>query len=177
MDCFGPLLIKVGRQNEKWGLPFKCLTTRAVHLEILTSIDSDAFLMAFRKFIAHVAELYSDHGTNFRGGEEELREAFSPDLQQLLAKQQISFHYNAPAAPHFGGVWEREICSVKASLYSTLGSETVTEEILRTVLTEIEAILNSKPIGYVSSDLADPDLVTPNSLLLGRPDGSLLPVI
>lgn len=53
MDCFGTFLIKVGRRNEKrWGLLFKCLITRAVHLEILTSIDSDAFLMAFRRFIA-----------------------------------------------------------------------------------------------------------------------------
>lgn len=128
-DCFGPLLIKVGRRNgKKWGLLFKCLTTRAMHLEILTSIDSDAFLMALRRFIARrgqPAELYSDQGTNFRGGEAELREAYNqlgPDLQQLLAKQQISFHYNPPAAPHFGGVWEREIRSVKAALYSTLGS-------------------------------------------------------
>lgn len=184
MDCFRPLLIKVGRRNEKrWGLLFKCLTTRAVHLEILTSIDSDAFLMALRRFIARrgqPAELYSDQGTNFRGGETELREAYnqlSPELQQLLAKQQISFHYNPPAAPHFGGVWEREIRSVKAAFNSTLGSETVTEEVLMTVLTEIEAILNSKPLGYVSANLADPDPVTPNCLLLGRPDGSLPPVV
>lgn len=165
MDCFGP-----GCRNEKrWGLLFKCLTNRAVHLEILTSIDSDAFLMALRRFIARRG-LYSDQGTNFLGGETELRDAYNqlrPDLQQLLAKQQISFHYNPPAAPHSGGVWEREIHSVKTALYSTLGTETITEEVLRTVLTEIEVILNSKPLGYVSSDLADPDPVTPNSLLLG----------
>lgn len=53
MDYFGQLLIMVGRRNEKrWDLLFKCLTTRAVHLEILTSIDSDAILMALRGFIA-----------------------------------------------------------------------------------------------------------------------------
>lgn len=139
--------------------------------------------MALRRFIARrgqPAELYSDQGTNFRGGETELREAYSslsPELQQLLAKRQISFHYNPPAAPHFGGAWEREIRSVKAALYATLGSETVTEEVLRTILIEIEAIMNSKPLGYVSADLADPDPVTPNCLLMGRPDGSLPQVI
>ncbi len=184
MDCFGPFLVKVGRRTEKrWGLVFKCMTTRAVHLEILTSMDSDAFLMALRRFIARrgkPAELYSDQGTNFRGGETELKEAFhqlSQDLQQQLAKQQISFHSNTPFAPHFGGVWEREIRSVKAALYTTLGSETVTEEVLRTVLIEIEAILNSKPLGYVSADIADLDPITPICLLMGRPDGSLPKVI
>ncbi|KAL0171399.1 hypothetical protein M9458_031710, partial [Cirrhinus mrigala] len=184
MDCFGPFLVKVGRRTEKrWGLLFKCLTTRAVHLEVLTSMDSDAFLMAMRRFIGRrgkPAELYSDQGTNFRGGETELKEAFhqlSQDLQQQLAKQQISFHFNPPFAPHFGGVWEREIRSVKAALYTTLGSETVTEEVLQTVLIEIEAILNSKPLGYVSADIADLDPITPNCLLMGRPDGSLPQVI
>ncbi|KAG1926140.1 guanine nucleotide-binding protein G(I)/G(S)/G(O) subunit gamma-2 [Pimephales promelas] len=184
IDCFGPLLVKIGRRTEKrWGLLFKCLTTRAVHLEVLTSIDSDAFLMALRRFIGRrgkPAELYSDQGTNFRGGERELKEAFSQlsgDLQQQLAKQQISLHFNPPAAPHFGGVWEREIRSVKAALYTTLGSESVTEEVLRTVLIEIEAILNSKPLGYVSADIADADPITPNCFLMGRPDGSLPQVI
>lgn len=137
MDCFGPFVVKLG--------------------------DSDAFLMALRRFIARrgqPAELYSDQGTNFRGGETELREAFrrlSPDLQQLLASQRIRFHFNPPASPHFGGVWEREIRSIK----SALCSESVSEEVLQTVLIEIEAILNSKPFGYVSANLADPDPVTP----------------
>ncbi|XP_067280209.1 uncharacterized protein [Pseudorasbora parva] len=184
MDCFGPFVVKLGRRTEKrWGLLFKCLTTRAVHIEVLTSMDSDAFLMALRRFIGRrgqPAELYSDQGTNFRGGETELRETFSqlsPVLQKLLAKQRISFHFNPPASPHFGGVWEREIRSIKTALRTTLGSETVSEEVLRTVLIEIEAILNSKPLGYVSADLADLDAVTPNCLLMGRLDGSLPQVV
>ncbi|XP_076856690.1 uncharacterized protein LOC143510810 [Brachyhypopomus gauderio] len=184
MDCFGPLGVKVGRRAEKrWGIVFKCLTTRAVHLDILTSIDTDSFLMALRRFIARrgrPAELFSDQGTNFRGGERELREAFttlSPVLQQQLSKQMISFHFNPPAAPHFGGAWEREIRSVKTALYTTVGAQAVSEEVLRTVLLEVEGILNSKPLGYVSSDARDPDPVTPNVLLMGRPDGSLPQVV
>lgn len=184
MDCFGPFEVKVGRRLEKrWGIIFKCLTTRAVHLDTLSTIDTDAFLMALRRFIARrgtPAELFSDQGTNFKGGERELREAFreiSPELQQLLAPQKISFRFNPPAAPHFGGVWEREIRSVKSALYSTLGAQPVFEEVLRTVLIEVEGILNSKPLGYVSSDASDPDPVTPNVLLMGRPDGSLPQVV
>nr|XP_055052534.1 uncharacterized protein LOC129438043 [Misgurnus anguillicaudatus] len=184
MDCFGPFTIKIGRRNEKrWGIIYKCLTTKAVYLDLLSHADSDSFLMSLRRFISRRGkpyELYSDRGTNFRGGDSELKEAFknlNPHLQQELAKQQIDFHYNPPNAPHFGGSWEREIRSVKTALYTIIGAQTVTEEVLMTVLIEIEGILNSKPLGYVSSDIADPDPITPNSLLMGRMDSTLPQVI
>lgn len=184
VDCFGPFVIKVGRRSEKrWGIIFKCMTTRGVHIDLLTSIDTDSFLMALRRFIARRGkphELLSDQGTNFKGGERELSEAFTalqPAVQTHLAKQQIQFRFNPPGAPHFGGTWEREIRSLKEALRVTLGAQTVTEEVLRTVLVEIEGILNSKPLGYVSSDVADADPVTPNSLLMGRPDSSLPQVV
>lgn len=92
MDCFGPFQVKIGRPSEKrWGIIFKCLTTQSVHLDLLTSIDTDSFLMALRRFVARgtPAELYSDHGTNFHGGQRELQEAFAsltPQIQLHLAK-------------------------------------------------------------------------------------------
>ena len=91
-----------------------------------------------------------------------------PTLRQQLAEQQITFHFNPPHAPHFGGVWEREIKSIKASRRVVLGSQSISETVLRTVLIEVEGILNSKPLGYIS---ADP--ITPNMLLMGRRDSSL----
>ncbi|XP_073769332.1 uncharacterized protein [Danio rerio] len=180
MDCFGPFLVKIGRRNEKrWGILFKCLTTRAVHIEVLTSLDTDSFLMSLRRFISRrgkPAEVLSDQGTNFKGGERELSDSFKdmhPSLQTLLAEHQIKFIFNPPSAPHFGGSWEREIRSIKTALYATLNAQSVTEEMLNTILIEIEGILNSKPLGYLSSDVADPDPVTPNLLLMGRLDPSL----
>ncbi|KAK7939924.1 hypothetical protein WMY93_003250 [Mugilogobius chulae] len=177
MDCFGPFLIKIGRRNEKrWGIIFKCLTTHAVYLDLLASMDTDSFLMSLRRFISRRGkphELLSDQGTNFKGGSSELHEAFNslaPELQSQLASQQIHFRFNPPSAPHFGGSWEREIRSIKSALHAMLGSQTVTEEVLRTVLTEVENIINSKPLGYTSSDVADPDPITPNMLLMGRLD-------
>ncbi|KAK7880057.1 hypothetical protein WMY93_033275 [Mugilogobius chulae] len=184
IDCFGPLQVKVGRRNEKrWGLVFKCLTTRAVHIEVLSSISTDSFLMALRRFISRrgkPAEILCDQGTNFRGGDRELQESFNalhPSLQAQLAEYQIKFRFNPPNAPHFGGSWEREIRSIKSALKSTLGSQVVSSEILQTVLIEIEGVLNSKPLGYVSSDLADPVPITPNLLLMGRLDPSLPQVV
>ena len=125
-------------------------------------------------------ELMSDCGTNFKGGDAELREVFSsmnPTLQRELAKQQVQFASNTPKAPHFGGVWEREIKSVKDGLRVALNDQTVAEPVLRTVLIEVEGILNSKPLRYVSSDIADVDPVTPNLLLMGCHDASLPHVV
>lgn len=103
--------------------------------------------------------------------------SLSPQLKQQLAKQKIFFRFNPPNAPHFGGAWEREIRSVKNALRTTIGSQVTTEEVLLTVLIEVEGILNSKPLGYTSSNIADIDPVTPNYLLMGRPDSSLPPVV
>ncbi len=100
-----------------------------------------------------------------------------PTLQNQLARQNIQFKCNPPGAPHFGGLWEREIRSLKSALNVTLGVQHVAEEVLSTVLTEIEGILNSKPLGYVSSDIADVEPITPNSLLLGRPDPDLPQIV
>lgn len=104
---------------------FKCLTTRATHLDLLDKIDTDSFLMSLRRLIARRGkpfELYSDQGTNFKGGEREFQETFAdlgPQLQERLANQQIRFLFNPPGAPHFGGCWEREIRSLKSALQSS----------------------------------------------------------
>ncbi|XP_052443245.1 uncharacterized protein LOC127984578 [Carassius gibelio] len=180
IDCFGPFTIKIGRRTEKrWGIIFKCMTTSCIHLDLLENMDTDAFLMALRRFVSRRGkpyEILADRGTNFRGGATELQEAFTSlqgPLKEHLASQEIAFQFNPPQAPHFGGTWEREIRSVKSALQVVLGNQTVTEALLRTVLVEVEGILNSKPLGYVSSDVADPDPVTPNLLLMGRRDASL----
>ncbi|XP_039514870.1 uncharacterized protein LOC120469772 [Pimephales promelas] len=180
VDCFGPYLVKIGRRNEKrWGLIFKCLTTRAVHIELLNSMDVDAFLLALRRLIARRGqprEIRSDCGTNFRGAERELREAFcsmESELQIRLADHQIDFKLNPPSAPHFGGIWEREVRSIKNALQVAVGNQAVTEDVLSTILVEVEGILNSKPLGYASTDVADIDPITPNILLMGRRDASL----
>lgn len=76
IDCFGPFHIKIGRCCEKrWGIIFKCLTTRCIHVDLLTFIYTDSFLMALRWFVAchgRPYELLSDQGTNVHGGEREL---------------------------------------------------------------------------------------------------------
>lgn len=90
VDCFGPYMVKIGRRNEKrWGILFKCLTTRADHIELLNSMDVDAFLLALHRFIARRGrpkEILSDCGTNFRGAKRELQEAFAALEPQLKSE-------------------------------------------------------------------------------------------
>ncbi len=84
VDCFGPMWVKIGRRREKrWGIIFKCLTTRAVYLDLVEHMDSDAFLMAVQRFSStrrNPFEILSDCGTNFKGGEKELCNAFELKL-------------------------------------------------------------------------------------------------
>ncbi|KAL1267625.1 hypothetical protein QQF64_032988 [Cirrhinus molitorella] len=103
------------------------------------------------------------------------------ECRQLRSKPVVPKMADLPPArlpaPHFGGAWEREIRSVKAALSTTIGAQSVPEEVLRTVLIEVEAILNSKPLGYVSANISDMDPITPNHLLMGRPNSSLPQVV
>lgn len=144
---------------------------RAEYLDLLCAIDSDSFLMPFRRFSScrgKPFKLVSDQGTNFQGGEHELQEASTtlwPDLHAQLAKQQIQFRFNPPSAPHFGGCWEGEISSLKQALKATLDTQLVTKEVLRTVLAKIEGIFNSKPLGYILSNVAALDPVTAKCII------------
>lgn len=107
-----------------------------------------------------------------------LHEAFetmTPHLKEQLDLQPIVFRFNPPPprAPHFCGVWEREVRSVKTAIKVVLKEQSVAETFLRTVLVEVEGILNAMPLGCVSSDLADPDPITSSFLLMGHSDASL----
>lgn len=114
------------------------------------------------------SKLLFDQGNIFRAGDRELQEAFKalhPSLHTQLAEDQIKFHCNSPSVPHFGGSRKYETRSVKAALTAA-----PCLQVIREVLVEIEGILSSKPLSYVSSDLAVPNLLNPN-LLSACPQG------
>ena len=100
-----------------------------------------------------------------------------PQLKEQLTEYQIVLKYNPPKTPHFGGAWEREVRSIKCGLQVAMGSQSVSEDVLYTALVEVEGILNSKPLGYMSADVADLDPITPNILLMGRRDAALSQVV
>ncbi|XP_071827004.1 uncharacterized protein [Apostichopus japonicus] len=176
VDYFGPFEAKRGRSTVKrFGCIFTCLSSRAVHLEVCESLDADSFLNAFRRFVARRGQpvkIFSDNGSNFQAGEKELRNAFKAmnkdDVEAFLHSKGCEWQFNPPTASHFGGAWERLIRSVRRILRGVLRQQTITDEVLTTVLAEVESILNSRPLTDFSSDPKDEEPLTPNHLLLMR---------
>ncbi|KAI2647244.1 putative ABC transporter ATP-binding protein YnjD [Labeo rohita] len=174
LDCFGPFEVKRGRTViKRYGLIFTCLAIRAIHLEVLSSLDTDSFINGFRRFIARrgqVLEIRSDNGTNFVGAERELRQATENLnhnlINDVLLRKGVKWVFNPPAASHHGGSWERLIRSVRRVLNSVCKTQILDEESLATVFCEVEAIVNSRPITKASTDPQDLEALTPNHLLL-----------
>lgn len=179
VDYFGPWYIKEGRKEMKrYGVIFTCLCCRAVHLETAISLTTDSFINALRRFLTTrgpVRELRSDRGTNFVGAERELADAVSEmnddQIQQFLLSKGcdfLIFKKNVPNASHMGGIWERQIRTVRNVLSCLLhqhGSQ-VNDEELRTFLCEVAAIVNSRPLTVQNvNDPLSADPLTPNHLL------------
>ena len=131
VDYFGPFIVKDGRKElKRYGVLFTCMASRAIHLETANSLETDAFINALRRFISArgpIRQLRSDQGTNFVGARRELTQALAEmDQEKIKAKlleeqcDWFSFKMNVPAASHMGGVWERQIKSVRNVLSSLL---------------------------------------------------------
>jgi hypothetical protein len=178
VDYFGPLLVTVGRRHEKrWGVIFTCLVIRGVYIELVSSLDTSACILAVRNFLSrkgHCKLMLSDNGTNFRGAETELKNAILQlDVKRLQAEGQhplpqiskMEWRFITPRAPHMGGAWERLVRSIKTAMYATLKERTPKEDILRNVLVEAENIVNSRPLTYKPIDPETKESITPNHLL------------
>ena len=127
-DCFGPIFVTQGRRNVKrWGCLFTCLTTRAIHLEVAHSLDTESFLAALSRFESRRGtpkKIFSDNGTNFTGADKELRSMVESLNQKKIyercLRKNIEWHFIPPSASHMGGVWERIVKSVKRVLRAVL---------------------------------------------------------
>lgn len=183
VDLFGPFIVKRGRVSVKrYGVIFTCLACRAVHIEMATSLETDSFIQALRRFIARrgqVKEMRSDNGTNFVGADHELRKAIkewnAAQIENSLLQRDIKWMFNPPSGSHHGGVWERMIRSIRKIMNATLREQSLDEEGLQTFFCECEAILNSRPITTPSNDINDLEALTPQHLLLLKTNPNLPP--
>ena len=173
-DFFGHFVVQQTRKTfKRFGVLFTCLTTRAIHIEIAESLDTSSFIMALRRFCARrgqVSEIRSDNGTNFVGGERELRESIQSwnhiQIQNHLLQKNIKWIFNPPGASHFSGVWERQIRTIHKILLAVCKEQRLNDESLHTFMCEVEFIINSRPLTKSSNNPNDFEALTPNHLLL-----------
>ena len=185
VDYFGPFYVTVRRTTEKSrGFLFTCLTTRAVHVEIVPSMDASSCVMGVERFVSRrgtPAILWSDNGTNFVGAEKELRENIekwnATNTAVELDHKGIKWRFNPPSAPHQGGIWERLVRTFKRVLYTIFGTRRLTDEVLSTTFCLVEHAPNSRPLTPVSADPSDLGTLTPNHFLLGNQARSLPSII
>ncbi|XP_037503363.1 uncharacterized protein LOC119378234 [Rhipicephalus sanguineus] len=181
IDVFGSWTIAARRtrggiaNSKRWAVIFTCLSIRAVHIEVIESLDTTAFINALRRFLAirgPVKLIRSDCGTNFVGACRELginaKSLDSSDVGNFLSENGCTWAFNPPHASHMGGAWERMIGITRRILDSMLIQNRhhhLTHDTLATFMAEVSAIINARPLAPVSYDPEDPYLLTPATLL------------
>ena len=176
VDCFGPFEVRRGRATVKrYSVLFTCLNIRAIHLEVASSLDTGSFVNALRRFIARRGQpemIRSDNGGNFVKGEKELREAVKEwnqsQIHDFLLQKNIKWVFNPPTGSHHGGAWERCIRTTRKVIKAVTNEQTLDDEGISTLMCEVEAIVNGRPITKLSDDPRDMEPLTPNHRLLLR---------
>ena len=167
VDACGPFEVQRGRgrvREKRWIILFTCAQIRAVHVELVSGMDVDAFMMAYARFTARRGtpnRICSDNGTNFTGTAAALKMA-------LRARgHEIEWLFQPPASPHRGGFFERMIRSLKGALVKLLPAGTVTSAELETLAITAEGFINDRPVTYVSGQADEMLPITP-AMFLGR---------
>ncbi|XP_053686390.1 uncharacterized protein LOC128735933 [Sabethes cyaneus] len=184
VDFAGPFLL---RQTGRKAAPVKgyisifvCLVTKGIHLEPVENLSTDAFIAALQRFVSRRGipeQILSDNGTNFVGAKHELHMIYNLFRQQLTEKKlfefcqqhEIQWKMIPPNAPHMGGLWEAGVKSTKSILKKGFQSALLNMMEFTTLLCQVEAQLNSRPLYVLSEDPADPEPLTPGHFIADGP--------
>lgn len=184
IDYAGPITIRTStlrnaKQQKAYISVFVCMATKAIHIELVSDLTAEAFLAALKRFVARrglCTDIYSDCGSNFIGANRTLQSEYRKltKLQhttgtQFCTAQGIRWHFNPPSSPHFGGLWEAGVKSIKYHVRRVLGNATCTFEEYVTLLSQIEACLNSRPLCYLPNNPDEMFVLTPGHFLIGQP--------
>lgn len=155
------------------------MVTKAVHLELVSDLSSSSFLAALRRMVARRGapnHIYSDNGTNFVGANKilnreclDLQAKLDSNFYQSITDMKIQWHFNAPGCPNAGGLWEAAVKSLKYHLKRVIDEQKLTFEEYTTLLTQLEACLNARPLCPLTEDPEDLDYLTPGHFLASGP--------
>ncbi|XP_008190207.1 uncharacterized protein LOC103312011 [Acyrthosiphon pisum] len=181
VDYCGPIMVRSGLRRitptKSYICVFVCMVTRAIHLELVSSLTTEDFLATLSRFMARrgqISVLYSDNGKNFVGADRALQSQFKAHkkdkaINDYLSINAIQWKFIPAAAPHFGGLWEAAVQSAKRHLYRVSKGVLLTYDETATLLCKVEAALNSRPLTPMSSDPGDLNVLTPGHFLVGGP--------
>ena len=173
VDYFGPLYVKNGGNRKKvWICLFTCIVIRAVHLELVEDMTAEHFLEAFRRFIARRGKpnkTISDNAATFKAAKNVIDIAWNDitrgrEVHSYLSENRTEWKFIIELSPWIGGFYERLVGITKTALKMTIGKLYLTHTQLQTIITEVEAVINSRTLVYVDDDLEN-EIITPNHFL------------
>lgn len=175
-DFAGPLYIatELNEREKCYVMLFSCAVIRAVHLEIVPNLSTNSCMNAVRGFVARWGVpdiIYSDNAKTFKRASLEFHEVnkivASEEIQNFASKHRISWRFTVERAACWGGFWERMVKLIKDTLKWSIGRRTLNYEECDTILSVVEATVNSRPLTYVSKDIDNFMILTPAHLLVG----------
>ena len=176
VDFTGPLYISNGNSVEKsYIVLYTCATVRAIHLELVQNQTTEAFLRSFRRMISRrgmITTFYSDNSQTFKAASKEMERYYNimngKSFKNFLTDHKIKWKFIVDYAPWWGGFYERMMKTIKIPLKKILGKNVFSPDEIYTILTEVEAMVNSRPLTQVSDEPSEMNYLTPASFLIGR---------
>ncbi|CAG9126303.1 unnamed protein product [Plutella xylostella] len=184
VDYTGHLYVKASKgrgtkTSKGYVAVFVCMVTKAVHLELVSDLSTSAMLAALKRLSAKrgtPGHLYSDFGSCFIGADrklkeeyEQIKETLGTEFMSEIADMNIEWHFQGPSWPSAGGLWESQVKQLKHHLKRVVGDQKLTFEEYSTLLAQLEACLNSRPLCPITEDPNELDCLTPSHFLASGP--------
>lgn len=185
IDYFGSVFVRTVLDEKKiWVSLFTCIVTRVIHLEVVSDMTTEDFLMCLRRFVAQrgaPVEIINDNAKQFKAAKLVIDKAWynilsDKDIQNFVSNVDIKWTFIVELAPWMGGFYERLVGLVKRSLRKTVGRKRLALVQLQTLIKEVEAVVNSRPLIYYGDDLNSTISLTPAHFLSLNPDTGIPPV-